>query len=60
VTVFHPDVTWTCRRQDSVSKSQNHPFDGWTMMGKAMAAIVAGQIAWKDKSLSSRATASVY
>ncbi|HKX62303.1 MAG TPA: dihydroorotase, partial [Verrucomicrobiae bacterium] len=60
VTVFHPDTTWTCRRQDSVSKSQNHPFDGWTMMGKAMAAIVAGQIAWKEKSLNSRATASVY
>jgi len=60
VTVFHPDATWTCRREDSVSQSQNHPFDGWTMMGKAMAAIVAGQIAWKDKSLNSRATASVY
>jgi dihydroorotase len=51
VTVFDPSVEWLCRRADSVSKSHNHPFDGWTLKGRPLATIVAGQIVWQDSRL---------
>lgn len=47
VTVFDPDVEWTCDRSDTASRSQNNPFHGWRLRGKPTATLVAGQIAWR-------------
>lgn len=51
VTIFDPRKKWTFHVKDSLSKSKNSPFDGWTMQGKVVATIVGGEIAWpvKDK-----------
>lgn len=51
VTVFDPAANWICRRADSVSKSHNHPFDGWPMKGRPMATIVGGRVVWKAATL---------
>lgn len=48
VTVFDPDREWTCDRTDTASRSQNNPFHGWRLRGKATATIVAGRIVWSD------------
>ncbi len=47
VTVIDPSLTWTYRNADSRSKSKNSPFDGWTFQGAAVAAFVAGRLAYK-------------
>lgn len=47
VTVFDPDVEWTCQRSDTASRSQNNPFDGWCLRGKPTATLVGGQFAWR-------------
>jgi dihydroorotase len=54
VTVLDPDRSWVFRREDSVSKSKNTPFDGWAMRGKAVLTIVAGNIVWQDAELFSK------
>ena len=50
VTVFDPEQEWVFNREDSASKSKNSPFFGWQLKGKAVATIVAGKIAWSEKS----------
>ncbi|MBL9172878.1 MAG: dihydroorotase [Verrucomicrobiales bacterium] len=47
VTVFDPDVEWTCDRADTASRSQNNPFHGWRLRGKPTATLVGGQFAWR-------------
>ncbi len=47
VTVFDPDYEWVYERKDTVSKSVNNPFFGWTLRGKATATIVGGKIVWQ-------------
>ena len=54
VTVLDPDRPWVFRRDESASKSKNSPFDGWSLKGKAMATIVAGNIVWHDTCLSGK------
>jgi dihydroorotase len=49
VTVFDPDCQWVFRADQSSSKSRNTPFDGWTLRGKTVATIVAGNIIWCDR-----------
>ena len=49
VTVIDPDAAWTCRRQDSASKSRNSPFDGWPLKGRAVLTIVGGKIVWREE-----------
>jgi dihydroorotase len=49
VTVFDPDREWVFTREQTVSKSQNSPFFGWPMKGKAVATLVGGKIAWSEK-----------
>ena len=48
LTVLNPDEVWVFDRAESASKSFNSPFYGWTMKGKAKAAIVGGKIVWQD------------
>lgn len=50
VTVIDPDLEWEFRREDTASKSQNSPFYGWPLKGKAIATIVGGQIVWREAS----------
>lgn len=47
VTIFDPRKRWTYQAAASGSKSHNSPFDGWTMTGKVMATIVAGNIVYR-------------
>jgi dihydroorotase len=44
VTVFDADEEWVYRREDSASKSNNNPFFGWRLKGRAVATIVGGEI----------------
>ena len=43
VTVFDAGQEWTCRPEDSASKSRNNPFFGWKLKGRVAATIVAGK-----------------
>jgi dihydroorotase len=49
VTVIDPDRSWTYDVEQSASKSRNSPFHGWKLKGKAVATIVGGKIAWREK-----------
>ena len=48
VTVFDPDREWVYTAKDTASKSQNCPFFGWTLRGKALATVVAGKVVWAE------------
>ncbi len=43
VLVFDPAMTWKYEASAGHSKSQNSPFDGWTLTGKVIATIVGGK-----------------
>ncbi len=47
LTIFSVDHAWTYNVKESPSKSRNSPFDGRKFKGAAMAAVVAGRIAYK-------------
>jgi dihydroorotase len=49
VTVLDPGLEWVFDKSASASKSINSPFYGWRLKGKAVAAIVGGQMAWADQ-----------
>lgn len=53
VTVLDPDREWVFTPGESVSKSRNSPFFGWTLKGRAMATIVGGRPVWLDQRLAS-------
>jgi dihydroorotase len=42
VTVFDPEREWVFTREDTAGKSQNNPFYGWPLKGRAVATIVGG------------------
>ncbi len=44
VTVFDPKKKWTFDASQSLSKSRNSPYDGWSFTGKAVATIVGGKV----------------
>jgi dihydroorotase len=44
VTVIDPKVRWTIDKREFKSKSRNTPFDGWPVVGRAVATIVGGEI----------------
>ena len=46
VTVFDPECQWAFERNDTASKSQNNPFYGWPLKGRAVATIVGGKKVW--------------
>jgi len=47
VTLFDPKRKWTFEASKSLSKSRNTPFDGWQLIGKVVATIVAGKIVYE-------------
>jgi dihydroorotase len=48
ITVMDPDREWVFERADTVSKSRNNPFYGWTLKGRATATVVGGKIVWRE------------
>ncbi|HEX2839109.1 MAG TPA: dihydroorotase [Phycisphaerales bacterium] len=44
VTVIDPEMAWTCRAEDLVSKSKNTPFGGWKLKGRAVLTVVGGVV----------------
>ncbi|MBZ5566956.1 MAG: dihydroorotase [Acidobacteriia bacterium] len=49
VVIFDPKMRWTYNASQSLSKSRNTPFDGWTFTGKVMATIVSGNFVYRSK-----------
>ncbi len=47
VTIFDPNQSWTFDASQSLSKSRNTPFDGWSFTGRAVATIVGGNIVYE-------------
>lgn len=47
VTIIDPKKKWTFDASESLSKSRNTPFDGWTFTGRAVATIVAGKVVYE-------------
>jgi len=44
VTIFDPKKKWTFDASQSLSKSRNTPFDGWSFTGRAVMTIVGGKV----------------
>lgn len=49
VTVFDPDREWVWQRNETAGKSQNNPFYGWPLKGRAVATIVGGRKNWVEQ-----------
>ena len=49
VTIIDPDLPWTVDAGSFRSKSQNTPFDGCQMKGKAVVTIVGGRIVYDER-----------
>ena len=47
VTIFDPKKKWTFDASQSLSKSRNTPFDGWSFTGRAVLTIVGGKVAYE-------------
>ncbi len=47
VTVLDPERRWVFQRSRTCSKSQNSPFYGWPLRGRAVATIVGGKVVWR-------------
>jgi dihydroorotase len=48
VVIFDPKKRWTYHAAQSLSKSRNTPFDGWTFTGKVVATIVSGNFVYRS------------
>ena len=48
VTIFDPKKKWTYDSSQSLSKSRNTPYDGWSFTGKVIRTVVAGKVAYAD------------
>jgi dihydroorotase len=48
LVILDPKKRWTYNASQSVSKSRNTPFDGWTFTGKVVATIVSGNFVYKS------------
>ncbi len=46
LTIIDPDLEWTFRSAETLSKSCNTPFDGWELKGRAVRTVVAGKSVW--------------
>ena len=49
VVIFDPKKHWTYNVAQSLSKSRNTPFDGWTFTGKVVATIVSGNFVYRSE-----------
>jgi len=47
VTIFDPKRKWTFDASQSLSKSRNTPFDGWSFTGRAVVTIVGGKVVYE-------------
>jgi len=47
VTIFDPKKRWTFEAAKSRSLSWNTPFDGWQFVGKVVATVVGGKVAYR-------------
>ncbi len=47
VTLIDPDREWTVEATSFASASQNTPFDGWKLKGRAVRTIVGGATVWQ-------------
>jgi len=47
VTLIDPEMTWTIDPAAFYSKSRNTPFGGWKVKGRAVMAIIAGEIRYE-------------
>ncbi|MGI8431124.1 MAG: dihydroorotase, partial [Chthoniobacterales bacterium] len=47
VTLIDPDLEWTVDVTSFASASQNTPFDGWKLKGRAVRTIVGGKTIWR-------------
>jgi len=48
VTIFDPKRKWTFDASQSLSKSRNTPYDGWSFTGRAVATIVGGIMVYEE------------
>lgn len=46
ITVIDPDLEWTYQAGQTYSRSQNTPFDGWELKGRAVQTWVDGSCVW--------------
>jgi dihydroorotase len=46
ITLIDPDREWTYKKEESLSRSRNTPFEGWNFKGRAVRTIVAGETVW--------------
>jgi dihydroorotase len=49
ITIIDPDCHWTYDVNQSASRSRNSPFHNWELVGKAVATIVGGKVAWLER-----------
>ena len=49
VTIFDPKKRWTFDVSKSRSLARNSPFDGWSLTGKAVTAVVGGRIVYRNE-----------
>jgi dihydroorotase len=47
ITLFDPHERWTYRAADSLSRSQNSPFDGYELQGRVRYTIVGGRVVFE-------------
>ncbi len=47
VTIFDPAKKWIFDASQSLSKSKNTPFDGWSFTGRAVATVVSGKVIYE-------------
>jgi dihydroorotase len=47
ITIFDPKKKWTFDAAQSLSKSKNTPFDGWSFTGRAVVTIVGGKVIYE-------------
>jgi dihydroorotase len=46
ITLIDPDREWTYKKEESLSRSRNTPFESWNLKGRAVRTIVAGETVW--------------
>ncbi|MDG2423535.1 MAG: dihydroorotase [Phycisphaerales bacterium] len=46
VTLIDPDLEWTIDSSTFLTTGRNCPFDGWSVSGRALASIIAGEVRW--------------
>lgn len=46
ITLIDPDLEWTIDSGSFISTGRNCPFDGWSVTGRSLASIVAGEVRW--------------